>query len=189
MQILKTRTQWILSILLMLSAVSTSAAENRFLGYLGLHVADYDLGSNEDENDTGLINVGLGYAINHYIELGLGYQDFGAIAHSSESGSLDVESEAFQVSLTALMPLSDHVRVYAEAGADFWNGEASVNGVSGFGSESGSDDGVDVFYGMGAELALQDGIAATLEYQFHELDQLEVETFAIAVKYYFDRGL
>lgn len=174
-----------LIVLVFLAYASIATAnEGAFYGSVGLSRAEYDLGSGFDESDTGLFVVNLGYKVNRYFAVELGYQDFGDISVSG-NGSADVEADAFQAAIVGRLPFSNQFSAFAELGVDFWDGEVSFQNVPGFGSGNASDDGSDIYYGVGGELVLQNGLAVFIEYQFHDLDDLEIDTFGGSIKYYF----
>jgi len=72
------------------------------------------------------------------------------------------------------MPVSANTGVYAEIGFNLWDADVSLS-RPGFGSASISEDGSDLFYGIGAYILLSEAVNLNLVYQTHDLDDVDVE--------------
>ena len=151
-----------------------------FFVSLDLVRSDVDLGvSGLDDTDT-TFGLGLGLVLNENFTVQAGYQDFGEISVSG-NGSAKIEADAFQVSITGGVPAGENISLYAEAGIDFWDASVSYVGVPGFGTGSASDDGQDIFFGIGAAAKASDNLAIKLEYQLHELDDVDIDILSLGI--------
>ena len=163
-------------ILLSLAATVMSAgvlAQGSFYGSLDLTRADLDLDDlGLDDTDTSF-GIAAGYRINENFSVELGFQDFGEISVSDGGGSAKVGADAIQLSVIGGVPVSENAGVYAELGLDSWDADFSLS--NGVGSISGSEDGTDIFYGIGAYISLSEAVNLKFEYQMHDLDGVDID--------------
>lgn len=167
---------------LMVSCAQSNASEPTYYGSVGLHQADFELGSIE-ETDSASFNAHIGWSANDYVAIEIGYQDFGDFTVSG-NGSIKAEADAFQISLIGAIPVSQALSIYAEIGIDNWTGKILVNSVPGFGTFTINGDGTDVFYGIGSTLKITKNLNGFFEYLAHDLDSLKIDTVGIGIKYY-----
>ena len=163
-------------ILLSLAATVMSAgvlAQGSFYGSLDLTRADLDLGeAGLDDTDTSF-GIAAGYRINENFSIELGFQDFGELNVSVEDVLLKAGVDAIQLSVVGGMPVSENAGVYAELGLDSWDADFSLS--DGVDSMSVSEDGTDIFYGIGAYISLNEAVNLKFEYQMHELDDVDID--------------
>ncbi|MGB2272056.1 MAG: porin family protein [Pseudomonadales bacterium] len=172
-----------LSIALLSSAAAlmsaTAYADESFYGSLNLARTDIDIGiAGVDDTDT-TFGFGAGYRLNENFAIELGYQDFGEISVSSAGASASVEADAIQLSVIGGVPVSENAGVYAELGFDSWDADLTYTNVPGFGTGSESEDGTDIFYGIGAYMSLSETVDLKFEYQLHELDGTDVDILGL----------
>lgn len=167
----------------LVSSVALAEA-GQFYGTVEVVRSDIDLGIDGiDDTDTSF-GLGVGYMINENFSVQVGYQDFGEISVSG-NGTAEIEADAFQFSVLGGLPVSENAGVYAELGFDLWDADARYTGVPGLGNGSASDDGSDIYYGIGGYVMFNEAIGVTLEYQFHELDDVEIDTIGLGVSFTF----
>ena len=155
------------------------AAENTLYATAGLYRANYDV-DNFKERDTGLAGIDFGYSIGEHFAVELGYQELGNISLPGSS-AIEVEVTAYQLSLLGSFPLYQNINGYLKLGLDYWEVELSTEtDLAGLTLE---DSGTDLFYGVGAELALDKKIAVFTEYQFHS--EQELQSYGLGLKYFF----
>ena len=174
-------------VLLSFSATLTSAtvlAEGDFYGSLNLVRLDIDSDFDNWGGTDTTFSVGVGYRLNENVAVELGYQDFGDVSISG-NGSATIEADAIQLSVIGGLPVSENVGVYAELGFDLWDAKLSYTDVPGVGSGSDSDDGNDVYFGLGGYWSVNEKIAIHLDYQVHELDDTEIDTLGVGVSFTF----
>jgi len=178
-----------LSIILLSSAATLMSvgalAEGNFYGSLDLTRADLDLGvAGLDDTDTSFA-IAAGYRVNENFSIELGYQDFGEITASSGAASATIGADAIQFSVLGGVPVSESVGVYAEFGFDLWDADLTYSNISGLGSGSESEDGTDLFYGIGAYILLSEAVNLKFEYQMHELDETDIDVLGLGVTFSF----
>lgn len=180
----------IIIILLSSAATLMSAgvlAEGGFYGSLDLTRADVDFGSlnGVDINDTDTsFGIAAGYRINENFSIELGFQDFGELNVSVEDTLIKAGADAIQLSVIGGMPVSANAGVYAEIGFNLWDADVSLS-RPGFGSASISEDGSDLFYGIGAYISLSEAVNLNLVYQTHDLDDVDVEIDVLGLGFTF----
>ena len=166
-----------LFILLLSSAATVMSAgvlaQGSFYGSLDLTRADLDLDETGlDDTDTSF-GIAAGYRINENFSVELGFQDFGEITASSGAASATIGADAIQLSVIGGVPVSENAGVYAELGLDSWDADFSLS--DGVDSISGSEDGTDIFYGIGAYISLNEAVNLKFEYQMHDLDDVDID--------------
>ena len=167
-------------VLLLLAVLPAQAeSESNFYARAGLQAAEWDLGNGSSSSDTGLVSVGVGYQWLSFLAIEIGYTDFGEIS----SGSVNAKADAFQTSVVYSQPLHDAVAAQVELGVDVWSGSGTLGGADEFVVAGNADDGVDLFYGLGVSYILQPGLFVTAGYQFHKLDEVEIDALAFGVRY------
>ena len=174
-----------LFIILLSSAATVMSAgvlaQGSFYGSLDLTRADLDLDETGlDDTDTSF-GIAAGYRINENFSVELGFQDFGEISASAGGASAKIGADAIQLSVIGGMPVSESAGVYAELGFDLWDADLSYSNVPDFGTGSESDDGTDIFYGIGAYVSLSEAVNLKFEYQLHELDDTDVDVLGLGV--------
>ena len=130
--------------------------------YLGAGVGDASVKEgNFDASDTAYkLFGGLNFGVIPLIDLAVefSYVDFGS--PSTSDASVDITGlNAFGLAGVSFGPFG----VYAKAGAISWNSDASI------GASSGSDDGTDAAYGVGARFAVG-SFAVRAEYEVYDLE-------------------
>ncbi|HAW14404.1 MAG TPA: hypothetical protein DCW37_04255 [Cellvibrionales bacterium] len=178
-----------LSIILLSSAAtlmsSSVFAEGAFYGSLDLTRADIDLGvEGIDDTDTSFA-IAAGYRVNENLSIELGFQDFGEINVSGGGSSAKIGADAIQLSVIGSMPISENAGVYAELGLDSWDADLTYSNVPEIGSGSESEDGTDIFYGIGAYVSLSEAVNLKFEYQMHELDETDIDVLGLGVTFSF----
>jgi OOP family OmpA-OmpF porin len=154
-------------------------AQGSFYGSLDLTRADLDSGvAGFDDTDTSF-GIAAGYRINENFSVELGIQDFGEISASAGGASAKIGADAIQLSVIGGVPVSENAGVYAELGFDLWNADRSYSNIPGIGSGSESDDGTDIFYGIGAYISLGEAVNLKFEYQMHELGDTDIDVLGL----------
>lgn len=167
----------------LLCAASLSLA-GEYYGSANLIRSEVDLDiSGMDDADTSFSIAG-GYKFNENVAFELGYIDFGE-AKASGRGSASWDADAIEISVAGLLPLSAQGGLYTRLGLDFWDSTFRYSSVPFFGSGKASDDGTDLFYGLGGYVNLGSNVNVHLEYQFHELDDVDVDTLLLGMSFYF----
>lgn len=156
-----------------------------------------NISSNLDEKDTGY-SLYAGMPINENLDIEVSYQDFGEASLSGVSGNqFKIGSTTYQFTTTATLSLSgdsygiaakpkykinDNITVYGKLGLHNWESEFKVN--SGTGSANISEDGTDIFYGAGIQVAYNN-LTARVGYTIFDLDGEDVDSISAGLAFKF----
>jgi len=141
-----------------------------------------------EDTDTGFrIFGGFGQNPNFVVEIG--YSDFGEATFDAQSDgccfypagpvSADAALSGLDVSLVGKIPMSDGFNVTARIGMLKWEADVDVS-LSG-GSGSDSDDGTDLLFGIGLELAVSGGTSLRGEYTRYDIDDSDLDSLSLAL--------
>lgn len=157
--------------------IQSVMAESFYVG-AKLVNASYDAdasGVSLDDSDTSFGIFG-GYSLSQNIAVQLGYQDFGEVDITGANGTS--EADAFELSLIGSVNASEAVELFAEVGLDAWDATVTSSGVS------ADDDGTDLYFGLGVSFSVNDSIDLFADYQFHSLDDTDIDTFGLGIRFY-----
>ena len=156
-----------------------------------------NISSNLDEKDKGY-SLYAGMPINENLDIEVSYQDFGEASLSGVSGNqFKIGSTTYQFTTTATLSLSgdsygiaakpkykinDNITVYGKLGLHNWESEFKVN--SGTGSANISEDGTDIFYGAGIQVAYNN-LTARVGYTIFDLDGEDVDSISAGLAFKF----
>jgi hypothetical protein len=146
-----------------------------------------------DDEDNGY-SIFFGLPINKDIDVEFSYNNFGEASLSGVSGNqfrlngtlyefnqtatLKAEAKSYGVAVKPKLNINKNFDLVATLGAHKWDTDFSVSGTTVSGS--GSDDGVDLFYGVGLK-ANFDAISVGLNYNIYKLDSEDVKSMGIRV--------
>jgi len=148
--------------------------------------ADILVGNANQETEIGEVasvsgnsfSVGLrtAYALNEYVAAELSYLHYGEMEDSfldvfNDTITEKVETSSLNLGLKGSLPIRNGFSLLGRAGVSRWNYDVEESD-SAFPGEvyKGSDDGVDVYYGVGAEYRASTNIRVALEYTNLTLD-------------------
>jgi OOP family OmpA-OmpF porin len=186
-----------------LTSMSGVASAQDFKPYIGLGFgsASIDAGttlsgsSSEDDTDTAY-KIFAGVDLHQNFALEAGYIDFGTYSLSVPNGSsavLDgdtVEADGFDLGLTAdttawtiaavLKTQVGSVTPYAKLGMFAWDSDFDVT-VDGVSLETSTDDGTDMFYGLGLGYSVSDAVSLRAEYEIYDVDGADVDVISAGI--------
>ena len=110
-----------------------------------------------DDKDTALKILG-GYQVNRYFAAELGYSDLGKVKASGPGGSVDIKSNAWDVTAIGAFPLANQFSIFGRAG--FYRSETKLGGLA-----SGKKDTTDVTYGAGVQYDFARNLGVRGEWQ------------------------
>jgi hypothetical protein len=171
--------------------------------------AKYYIGAEYNKNtiDTGISNVSsrlddedngysifFGLPINKDFDVEFSYNNFGEASLSgvednqfrlngelytfNQTATISAEAKSYGVAVKPKLNINKNFDLVATLGAHKWDVDASVRGTTVSGD--GSDDGIDLFYGVGLK-ANFDAISVGLNYNIYNLDDEEVKSMGIRV--------
>lgn len=121
-------------------------------------------------DDVGSLGGRLVFAFSDYMALETAYMQYGETDdeytdpnNTSQNVKDKIETKSINIGLKASAPINEYFSLNVRGGAAKWDVKAKQDfGV--FGSAKASDDGVDPYYGVGAELQIGDRLIVGAEY-------------------------
>ena len=165
-------------------------------GYVGgnLGQADHDTGivtgtASLDEEDFGWKIYG-GVNINENLAVEVQYADFGAATLSGVNGStftaagtalqfittaeLDGDADSIGFSAVAGYDINEYIRPFVKFGGHSWDYE--INSTGNVNGTLASDDGFDLFFGVGLKINVTDNVSGVLEIEQYQFDSLILDS-------------
>ena len=162
---------------LVLATPAMAADDGGFYVGAGIGSFGVDVGG-FSADDMGYKVLG-GWMFNPYIGAELEYIDGG----TAEDGGVEIDTSGFNASLLGAYPIGDQFSVFAKVGMLFWDADFDF-GDSELGS--GSDDGEDFSWGVGAGFDFTDAFGVIVEYQGFEIEDTDtVDMFSASVLWKF----
>lgn len=154
---------------------------------LGVGQAKADLpdvaGWTKDDTDTAY-SIGFGYKFNNNIAIEGGYLNLGTASYSAGTGRASADVDGFYLGPVLSLPLADKFELNARAGVYFWH--ADVEGtIGGTPVYAGSDNGEDLYFGIGATYNATKNIAVGVDWTRYDIDWADVDVVSARLKYNF----
>lgn len=186
------KTSLSLAILLattMIGSAAHAAEQSRFFVEAGVGMSSIDLGSEPgwsvDEEDV-FFSIGAGYSFNKMFALETGYIDLGE-AEATETATGDtakVTADGFYFGPRLTLEITPQFEAYGRVGVFTW--DAEVKGSDGF---SASDDGTDVYFGIGAAYKISEQVSLGADWTRYTFesdgDDVDVDAFGAKLKFNF----
>jgi OOP family OmpA-OmpF porin len=143
-----------------------------------------------DDTDTGW-KAFAGYRIMKYLAVEGAYTDFGEFTANSTLAlgtvNTTIEADAWTVSALGILPLGDQFSLFARLGVNFWNADISAvgTGSGGVATESGSEDGTDMVYGVGAAYSFNQNLSVRGEWERYDFDDGDVDLWSAGLSWNF----
>ena len=168
---------WVVLLLTMVSAKVLAE------GYVGISYGqtDFDISVLDFDKGNG-IGLRAGYQINNYTAIEGSYIDSGKADDNDGSASWYLEGETLQIGARVSTDISNPFQAYIKAGYAFWDFDLDQTNT-GQGTES--DDGNDLFYGIGLAYSAGNAHRFFLEFQTLEADDTDIDTTSIGYEYRF----
>ena len=152
-----------------------------------------NVSSRLDEEDNGY-SIFFGLPINKDFDVEISYNYFGEASLSGVSGNqfrlngtlyefnqtatIKAEAKSYGIAVKPKLNINKNLDLVGTLGAHRWDVDANVKGTTTSGS--GSDDGVDLFYGVGLK-ANFNNISVGVNYNIYKLDSEEVKSMGLRV--------
>ena len=156
-----------------------------------------NISSNLDEKDTGY-SLYAGMPINENLDIEISYQDFGEASFSGVAGNQFIyKSTTYEFITTASAKktvdsygiaakpkynINDNVTVYGKLGLHNWDSEYKFNVATA--NANVSDDGTDIFYGAGIQVAYNN-LSARVGFTIYDLGGDDVDSINAGLAYKF----
>ena len=156
-----------------------------------------------DDSDTA-IKLFAGYSVNDHLNLEFGYSDLGeatfegtldsndpVIGIGSMGAATKESLDGIYFAAVGVLPLSENVSLNGRLGVYFWNYDialqiADPDGLLGVqGSVSGSEDGEDIFYGVGLDIGWFGIFYESYTADTDVLDDVDATVYGVSATYNF----
>lgn len=174
-----------------LAATAAHSAESGFFAEVGVGMTKVDTdidnipGVSVDDNDV-FFSIGGGYNFNKMFALEAGYTDLGelevSVPQAAYTATLSADGFYFGPRLT--FELAPKFEVYGRLGMFAWDAEAKDS----IGT-SISDDGTDIYFGIGAAYKISDQVSLGADWTRFTVesdgDDADIDTFGAKLKFNF----
>ena len=139
-----------------------------------------------DGKDTGFKFFG-GYQFNQNFGLELAWVDLGKASYSGTFGGIPVsggtvKTSGLNISAVGTLPLGSGFALFGKAGLFAW--EAEANDVTGGLPFSGTEDGTDLSYGVGASYEFTKNFAIRAEWErFKAVGDIDLQSIGVVYKF------
>lgn len=145
-----------------------------------------------DEDTDTSFRIALGFAASDNLAFEIGYVDLGeATADGTSDGSsagiggwsagpvgVTAAVDGYDLGFSGRMPTSETFALTARVGVLLWDLEVTVeDGGSTF---SGSDDGNDVYFGLGAELSVSPTVGFRGDFIRYSVDDIDIDSLSLS---------
>src|SRR5262245_29121134 len=152
----------------------------------GNAIPDLITSGSVDGKDSGFKIFG-GYQFNQHFGVELAYVDLGKAKYSGMFGALPVtggtvDTTGLNISAVGTIPLNPSFELFGKIGVFAW--DAKARDTTGGVPFSGSDDGADVSFGIGASYNITKNVAVRAEWEwFKAVDNISLLSLGIAFKF------
>jgi hypothetical protein len=152
-----------------------------------------NVSSKLDEKDNGY-SIFIGSSMNKDFDVEVSYNNFGEASLSgvtgdefrydgttyvfTDTGTIKAEATSFGIAVKPKLNVNKNFDLVATLGAHRWESDLTASSASG--KDSTTEDGIDLFYGVGLK-ANFDTISVGLNYNIYKLDSEDVKSMGIRV--------
>jgi OOP family OmpA-OmpF porin len=142
-------------------------------GQSGLEIDDFDY----DASATGY-KIIAGWRFLDWLAVEGNYVDFGSGDDRIEGTKVETEADGISLSAVGFLPVGP-VDLFARVGAVDWSADISSPGFG-----SGSDDGTDLTYGIGAQFRVW-SLSIRAEYEMFDVSDADLDMISVGVTWTF----
>lgn len=170
-------------LIISLGCAFSAEAQERTGVYVGASLGEATNELGEFKGSDTAFKLTGGYAFNEYFGVELAYVDAGT--QTDTVGPQRIENESSGVIASALLslPLGERFAVFGKLGYAFYDSDAT--GRLGDSVTRASDNGEDLAYGIGLELAVARGLRLRAEYEGLDVSEGDFEIVSAGVVYRF----
>ena len=164
---------------LALSAAATGVQAQQAFVELGVGQAMYDVedvpaGVSVDDKDTTFAISG-GWMFTPNIGAEVGYRDLGGISVSAGGASASADVDGFMLGAVGRFNVAQNIAIVPRIGLYMW--DASGGGLA----SGGSDDGTDLYFGVGAEYSFNKQFFAGVHWARFDASDADVDVIELKV--------
>lgn len=174
----------------MIGSAAHAAEQSRFFVEAGVGVSSIDTDVNEpgvsvDDNDV-FFSIGAGYNFNKMFAIEAGYIDLGEVKVSVPeiAYTATISADGFYFGPRLTFEITPQFEAYGRVGVFAWDAEAKDSV-----GNSASDDGTDVYFGIGAAYKISDQVSLGADWTRYAYeddgDDFDVDTFGAKLKFNF----
>lgn len=195
--------------ILLIASFQTAAAhagDSKFYIGAGFGQSNYDTGvsgltgtASHDKKDNGY-KLFAGYNFNKFVAVEGHYADFGKTSLSGNTGdtfvhdgttysflanNVTLTSNASSLGLAGVFsyPVTNAITPFAKLGLHYWEDDGKAS--SSVANYNDGDDGTDLFFGIGMNIAINESLSARVEAERYRFDDDELDYFSIGLQYNF----
>lgn len=177
--------------LAMMGSTAYAAEQSRFFVEAGVGMSSVDTGLDNvpgvstDEEDV-FFSIGAGYSFNKMFAIEAGYVDLGEaeVSNTATGATASIGADGFYFGPRLTLEITPQFEAYGRVGMFAWDAEAK-NSLG----DSASDDGTDVYFGIGAAYKISDKVSIGAEWTRYayedDVDDFDVDTFGAKLKFNF----
>jgi hypothetical protein len=109
-----------------------------------------------------------GYRFVRHFGVEADYRDFGTQDDTVQGQSIEVDTTALDLFAVGLFPIGESFEVFGKAGWSSWDADFTAVGVG-----TGSEDGTDLAYGLGAAYTFAEKFAVRFEYEMFDIEDTD----------------
>lgn len=166
------KIKFIVPAIFLLSCVGVNA--ETYLGF-SYGTSDYDTPTFDDPNGYSLFG---GYETSENLSFELSYTDFGD-SKDNTPPVWTANATTMGVSARYQFPVSETFDLSVRLGLHMWDVSVSEDGFG----ELGSDDGTDLFYGIGAAYNFTEKFSLGLEHNSYDTDEADISLTALRLEF------
>lgn len=162
--------------------ISADRVDSEAGAYIGAGAGYYRLNDDDflDQNDDLKDNRGawrgyVGFEAGRIFAIEAAYTDFG----EPSDGIAEMELTGVSGAILISIPIVEVIAPYGKIGVIAWDRDRS------FGPLTASDDGDDMFYGLGARFSLAPSVDMRLEYERYAIDETDLDMGSVNLQYRF----
>ncbi len=145
-------------------------------GQFGKTSYDIDSGVNVDDEDNGY-TMGVGARMGPNVAIEGGFVDLGEVSDSTAS----IETSGAFAGLGLFVPLQPGFELTGRVGLIAWDADMKAS----VGPASSSEDGTDIYYGIGAAFQVSRELHLTVGFDRYDIDDTDVDMLSLGAKFYF----
>lgn len=147
-------------------------------------VSDFCMSAPSCDNKDIAVTIFGGYQVNRNFGVELGYTDLGKATLSGPGGSVRAEASGLEILVVGTLPVTQQFSFYGKLGFFMWDSDfrGTVLGAP----VSGSDDGTDLTYALGARYSFSRTLSMHVQWQrYRDVGDFDVDVIGAGLLFRF----